>query len=177
MSERPTSSALFKNFEPELRRVIARQLGRKLRADVSVSDIVQMAFKSFFVYIEKEKCRNCQSQDFWRILVRIAINKIRDVGVVVHGPIGPLPTEVQDAAPPPELAIELAEAIEWALKGFSERDREMVGMVLEDYKVIEIADKTGWSRHTVRRVLNRFGDRLKRSLHDSSHRFSTSDSD
>src|SRR5262249_2708825 len=64
--------------------------------------------------------------------------------------------------PSPSEVTQLLEPVEQLLRGLDERDRQIVELRLQEYKVPEISQRVGRTERTVHRVLERVRKRLER---------------
>jgi len=72
--------------------------------------------------------------------------------------------------PSPEEVVVLMDELESLLTGLPNPEPEIVRLRLEGRSSPEIAQEVGCSRWTVRRVLDRFGDRLQKRMERDSER-------
>jgi RNA polymerase sigma-70 factor (ECF subfamily) len=144
---------------------------------VDPEDVVQSAYRSFFARLAAGQFTLDEWGEVWGLLVRITLRKCghkleharamrrdatREVSMAASNddsgdcwqPIARNPTPVE--------ALVLAETVESLLKGFDEREQEMVGLRLQGHTEREISEKVGRSERTVRRVLERLRHRVER---------------
>jgi len=142
---------------------------------------VQSAFRTFFRRADQWQFQHDRTGAIWHLLVRITLNKIRSKGVFYAAQRRDAAAEFQlgdndfDVAmvahePTPEEAAALADLIEKTLDGASETESQTLELALQGFTASEIASQVGCSRWTVRRMLDRIGQRLFAQLHpeDSS---------
>jgi RNA polymerase sigma factor (sigma-70 family) len=74
---------------------------------------------------------------------------------------------VMDTEPTPAEAAEFADQMHQLLFGMDEEERQVVTMRLERYTYAEMAEQLGCSERTIRRIVKRVQERLKRMLEES----------
>lgn len=75
--DQDASYELFNRYVSRLITMVHRRMSSRLTRRVDAEDIVQSAFRSFFVGVEKNKFQIDQSGDLWRLLVVMSLNKLR----------------------------------------------------------------------------------------------------
>jgi RNA polymerase sigma factor (sigma-70 family) len=151
---------VYTRYFDRLHRAAERLIGKRLRRVYAPEDAAQSALASFFRGMAKGRYHFDQSGRLWGLLVTIMRHKLQE-----HGGAGPEqlpePEEIIDGHPPPEKAVELADAIEAATAGLKPRHLEICRLFYqEELSLGEIAARVERSRWTVRRVLDEFGSRL-----------------
>jgi RNA polymerase sigma factor (sigma-70 family) len=74
---------------------------------------------------------------------------------------------VADTLPTPAEAAEFADQMRQLLFGMEEEERQVVTMKLEQFTYAEMAERLGCSERTIRRIVKRVQERLKRMLEES----------
>jgi len=147
---------------------LSRQMARRLEPD----DIVQSVFRSFFRRARAGDFVVPHSQSLWALLVRITVNKVRrqskrhraqrrNVAAEIDQCDATLLAEILAREPTHAEAVSLAEEVQFVLAPLDNVKREMVTLCLQGYSCSEIASALGYSRWTVRRVLDRVGEQLR----------------
>jgi RNA polymerase sigma-70 factor (ECF subfamily) len=146
-----------------------------LRQRLEADDIVQEVFAIFFRRVKSGRYDVPAGQELWRLLLVIALNKIRAQGnyhraarrdvrltagqqVLEKGGLCGADTE-------PTLLLELT--INEALQSLPPELREVILLRIEGYEVAEIAARVGRSKRTVERVLQGFRSRLAAALEEA----------
>lgn len=151
------------------------QIGVRLGRRVGAEDIVQSVFRTFFRRTAKGELPVDQSGSLWHLLAKITINKIRrqreyhcagkrDIKTEVYANEEVLAPEIVAHEPTPEEAAVLVEEWEALLVGLEKPEPDIVRLGFQGYSSSEIARQVGCSRWTVRRVLDRIGERLQQRL-------------
>jgi RNA polymerase sigma-70 factor (ECF subfamily) len=148
----------------------ARDLGWRLDAD----DIVQSVFHSFFDGASRGGYDVASGEDLWRLLLVIALNKIRAQGAFhraakrdVRRTVG---ADALDEVRPPayrddgEAYTMLVLVVREALAHLPEVSRRIVELRIDGYEVAEIAQQTGRAKRTVERNLQEFRKHLANLL-------------
>ncbi len=161
---------LFARYSRRLILLADKQLSQKLASRLEGEDVVQSAFRSFFRRDARGDFRIDASLDLWRLLVKITINKARakarhhttegrDVGVETAQSDSALADLLAQSPGPEEVAL-LGDQIDALLRGLPEQYGSVLRLRLEGLSRTEVASRLGISRHTVRRILKLFQDRL-----------------
>jgi len=177
--DQQAAEELYHRYAQRLCQLAERQMAPRLRRRVGADDVVQSVFRTFFRRTEKGEYPIDHSGSLWRLLVKITMNKIRHQGERHRAAKRNVEAEVDIMAagvspeafaedPSPEAAVWLMDELEALLAGCDVSEGEMLTLCLEGYSTTEIAQRKGCSRHTVRRVLNRFGRQLQRNLEENS---------
>lgn len=160
------SDAAEEIFARYVNRLIAFARGRlsaKLRRRVDPEDVVQSAYRSFFLHAASDEFALTYSGDLWRLLVEITLNKLyRQVerhtaakrNIEREAASGSLP-EFAAASPEPSPveAVALVEQVHLVLERLTEDQRAVVIASLQGHTVDEISESLAKSPRTVRRLL------------------------
>jgi RNA polymerase sigma-70 factor (ECF subfamily) len=168
---------VFHRFADRLIGLAHRRLGRKVLPKVGAEDVVQSAFKSFFVRYSEGQFELGNWDGLWGLLVTITLRKCWRQARRFHGPVhdvdreaGPAPAgetvddgwEGLSREPTPEEAATLAETVEQLLGGLGERERQVCELRLEGYTVPEISERVGRTEFTVEGILKKIRRSLRR---------------
>jgi RNA polymerase sigma-70 factor (ECF subfamily) len=161
---------LYFRYSQRLQALAARQSGSDLAVRVDPEDIVQSVFRTFFRRVSLGQYDVPEGSDLWRLLLVIALNKIRalgahhraakrDVRQTARGEA--FDKALQTTTGPNELALaELRLDIDELLQQLPQSQRTIIQLRIEDHTVEEIARRTGRSHRTVERALQDFRTRL-----------------
>jgi len=168
---------LFETHAARLIGLVRRHLSEKLAHRFDAEDVVQSAFRSFFVGTREGRYLLQHSGDLWKLLVAISLHKLqhqvarhraarRDVDREEAGGIDSRWFDhFQDRLQSPPLtedALAVAEEIETILTQLTPTEQRMFELRLEGYTLDEIAADTGRSQRTARRVMERIRAGLTR---------------
>jgi RNA polymerase sigma factor (sigma-70 family) len=169
------AAELFRRYSRRLTALAQSRLSRALAARVDAEDVVQSAYRSFFVLAGDGGVLLHERGDLWRLLVRITLRKVyrsarrhradcRSVARDRH------PNEMEAVAlsqePTPADAAALLDELRGALAPLDVLQRRVVEMRLRGDEIETIAAEVGRSTRTVRRILAAFGGELERRLSD-----------
>jgi RNA polymerase sigma-70 factor (ECF subfamily) len=164
------AARVFDSFARRLVELARQHLDGRLRQKVDPEDVVQSAYRSFFVRYRDGQFTLLSWDSLWGVLTRITVRKCvnraehfraarRDVRREV--PLEPTPGEIAAVGqffahePTPVEAAALAETVEHLMSDLDEREREMLALALQGYIPREISPRVGRSERTVQRLLDR----------------------
>jgi RNA polymerase sigma-70 factor (ECF subfamily) len=162
---------LFRRYMDQLVGLARSRMTSRLSRRIDPEDVVQSAFRSFFVASRAGRFELRQGGDIWRLLVAITLNKLHDQ--VKRNSSGKRDSKRETAldsltdlllthGPTPLDAMTLAEEVETLMRGLGKLDRQVIELRLQGDTRAAIAEKTGRSVRTVTRIL----DRVKKHLED-----------
>jgi DNA-directed RNA polymerase specialized sigma24 family protein/predicted Ser/Thr protein kinase len=160
------AAEIYDRYLARLIGLVRKRLSSKLVRRVDPEDIVQSAYRSFFLRAREEQYVLDRAGDLWRLLVGITLKKLygqvewhtaarRSVGreepvasAVVRAlePVAPQPTPVEEVA--------LFEQLEQVMKQLSPLAARVVKLSLRGNTIEEIADAAQRSQRTIRRILD-----------------------
>jgi eukaryotic-like serine/threonine-protein kinase len=153
---------IFARYVERLTRLARSRLAAQLAARVDPEDIVQSAYRSFFVAARQGRFHLHQSGDLWRLLVEVTLHKLyrqaarhragrRTIQRERATSDGSIWQRVAGGEPTPEQAAIATEELEVVLAKLPPRGREVVVLVLQGYEQREIAARLRCTDRTVRR--------------------------
>ena len=162
---------LHHRYAVRLCRLAERQLDQRLGRRVEADDIVQSVFRTFFRRTEQGEYPIEDSGSLWSLFVQITLNKVRkqsqrhrakkrDIRRETYPDADPRKPEWLARDPTPEEASLLIDELESLLNGLRDPEPEIIRLCLEGHSTSDIAASVGCTRWTIRRVLNRIGNRL-----------------
>ncbi len=165
-----THSAFFREHAPRLEALIRGRLAPRFRSRFDADDVVQSAFRSFFLRPTPAVSALSKETDLWPLLAEIAVRKLaqqirrhqaqrRDVRADRH------PDEIL-AVPGdgPDDAASLTEIVERVQLDLDPKSREAFLLRLQGHEILEIAEHQQISERTVRRQLVLAKELLQRLL-------------
>jgi RNA polymerase sigma-70 factor (ECF subfamily) len=168
---------VFDRFAHRLVALTRRQLNRLLARKVDPEDVVQSAFKSFFVRHRAGKLDVGDSDGLWNLLTLITLRKCADraeyflaerrdaarEATQPDGDDGPYACLVAlDREPRPDEALILAETIEHLFRDLSAHERPILELSLQGYTAPEISARLGRAERSVRRLREHIRKRIER---------------
>jgi RNA polymerase sigma factor (sigma-70 family) len=163
-------------FSQKLIALAASRLSEKLARRVDAEDVVQSAYRSFFVGAKKGRYVLERSGDLWRLLVRITLRKVyrqaerhgtkkrglkKERVVPEDASQSGMAAQVESPDPTPAEAATLADEVESILSSLEAQHRPILELRLQGYKIEEIAAEQKCSERTVRRVLDSIKTRIE----------------
>src|SRR5262245_52676674 len=167
---------LFGRFTHQLIALALRRLDAGLRYKVDPEDVVQSAYKSFFVRYGAGNLDAVNWNSLWGLLTLITVRKCaeraayhragcRDAAREVSPPRGDEPgrwAEPFGHEPSPHEAAVLSETIEQLLAGLDDEERPVLEMSLQGYTTREVSERLGRAERTVRLLREGVRHRLER---------------
>jgi RNA polymerase sigma-70 factor (ECF subfamily) len=170
---------LFGRYAQQLTRLAERHLSRRVASRENGEDVVQSVFRTFFRRNVAGEFQIDNSDQIWRLLVRITLRKarakgryhtagVRNVGAEVAGDDRAWLLAAASRLPGPEEAVILVDQIEALLRDLPPLYCQVLDMRLQGQGVTEIAAELRVARQTVYRVLDLLQERLADSDLESS---------
>src|SRR4051812_39163412 len=164
---------VFDRFARRLVAVARRRFDWRLAHRVDPEDVVQSAFKSFFIRHREGTLQLEDWDGLWSLLTLITPRKCvdrveyfraerRDVRREATGTEGPdQPWQLAlDREPRPEEAAALAETVEQLFQAVSDDDRPILELSLQGYTAAEIGIRLGRALRSVQRIREQIRKRL-----------------
>lgn len=172
------ASEIVDRYVVRLIALARRKLSPKLRRRLDPEDIVQSAYRSFFLHADSGEYVLRRSGDLWRLLAAVTLHKLygqverhtaqrRDVGreTDVGGAVGSeTPAAAASREPSPAEVAAAIEQLHLAMQQLSSTQREVLRMRLQGQTTEEIAAAIHRSERTVRRCLETARQRLEHDL-------------
>jgi RNA polymerase sigma-70 factor (ECF subfamily) len=170
------SRAVFERFTRRLIGLARSHLDAQLRHKIDPEDVVQSAYKSFFIRYGDGALAAEGWDGLWGILTCITVRKCADRVRYHRADCRDLARETQAAPsgadepwrevagrePTPEEAAVLAETVGRLLEGLDEGERGIVELSMQGYSTQEISAELGRAERSVRRLRERVRKRLDR---------------
>jgi RNA polymerase sigma-70 factor (ECF subfamily) len=167
---------VFHRYAGRLIGLARDHLGKVVRPKVDAEDVVQSAFKSFFLRHADGEFELENWESLWGLLVVITLRKCGREVRRFRGPCRDARKELparasEDSAdtgweiiarePTPLEAVTLAETVENLMRGLSEREREVLELRLQGNTVPQISNRIGRTEFTVEGILKKIRKRLR----------------
>jgi RNA polymerase sigma-70 factor (ECF subfamily) len=164
---------VFERFAGRLIGLARGQFNQLLSRKVDPEDVVQSAYKSFFVRHRAGKLEVGDWDGLWHLLTLITLRKCADRAEYFRAKRRDAAREAGsdkpdawlaalDREPSPEEAVILAETVEGLFRDVSAHERPVLELSLQGYSVPEICERLGRAERTVRRLRERVRKRLER---------------
>jgi RNA polymerase sigma-70 factor (ECF subfamily) len=173
--EDAAADEVFRRFAGGLIGLARRRFSRRLAHKVDPEDVVQSAYKSFFIRHREGKLRVGNWDGLWGLLALITLRKCadrveylqaerRNVLREVSAPEGQSqPWELAaDREPSPYEASVLAETVEQLYRSIDADERQVLELSLQGYAAEEISRRLGRALRSVQRLRERIRKRLER---------------
>lgn len=171
---------LFTRYTRQLVALARRRLDDRLAGKVDAEEVVQSAYKSFFVRQRAGQLEVGNWKSLWGLLTVITLRKVADRAAHFGAEKRdarretPQPTGDQSPAwqmsigrePGPEEAALLAETVEELMRGLDADERPILELSLCGYNTVEISEKLQRAERSVRRLRERIRKRLLRMQED-----------
>jgi RNA polymerase sigma-70 factor (ECF subfamily) len=173
--DQEAATLVFNRFTQRLIALARSRLDQRMRQKLDPEDVVNSAYKSFFVRNREGKFHLESWDSLWGMLTVItvrkcgrAIDRFHTQKQDVEREVAPpregdgLIYEALASDPTPSEAALLAETVENLLRGLPEVEQTILALTLQGYSIAEIKAQVGRTERTVQRVLERVRKRLQR---------------
>ncbi len=161
------AETLFLRYANRLTALARKNLSPKLSRRFDPEDVVQSAYRSFFIRARDGRFSIQRSGDLWRLLVAITLRKLwrkvdfheagmRAIDREEHLALLPSGEQVDAFCrePSAEDVVALADGLEQVMEALGDEQRHVLQLRLCDYTIEEIAAETHRSERTIRRWLD-----------------------
>jgi RNA polymerase sigma factor (sigma-70 family) len=168
---------VFVRFAARLAGLARRHLDGRLAVKVDPEDVVQSAYKSFFLRQREGELDVGSWDGLWGVLTVITLRKCADRAAYYHAEKRDVARETRantestpavydlalDREPNPEEAAALAETVEALFRSIDDPDeRAILELSLQGHTATEISEQLGRAERSVRRLRERVRKRLER---------------
>jgi RNA polymerase sigma factor (sigma-70 family) len=151
---------------------VRKQLPDRLRPRVDPEDVVQSVFRNLFRRLKDEPRAFEDSERVWRLLTVLTYHKVRALIKYHQRARRDVRKErpqaegrvCSDREPGPEETASLEDLLDHFLRDLPQPQRQMVTLRLEGADLSDIARRCDCSRSTVRRVLTKVQDLVRKEL-------------
>jgi RNA polymerase sigma-70 factor (ECF subfamily) len=163
---------LYIRYAKRLRSLARNKSSTKLARRMDAEDIVQSVFRIFFAGAKGGLYDVPDGEDLWKLLLAIALNKIRDVNSYHRAAKRDvrITAELERLAPATdtddeEFAVSfLRMVVNDTLKRLSPAERQMIELRMDGYDMDEMCARLHRSKRTVERILQQARVRLKQEF-------------
>lgn len=176
---------VFIRFASRLAGLARRHLDARLAVKVDPEDVVQSAYKSFFIRQRDGGLDVGNWDSLWGVLTLITLRKcadraayfragkrdvVREASPGAAGDSSPMLVQLAlDREPQPDEAAVLAETVEALFRSIGDADeRAILELSLQGCTATEISEQLGRAERSVRRLRERIRKRLERMQADDS---------
>jgi len=167
------ATAIFDRYVARLIALARSRIGPKLKRRIDAEDVVQSAYRSFFVHAKKNEYQLAESGDLWRLIASITLNKLysqvekqtaakrsidreESADSVAYNAISPEPTAAE--------VVAVLEQLHLATKGLSADELFAITASLQGQSVAEISVSLKKSDRTIRRLLAEGRQKIEQQL-------------
>src|SRR5262245_53695253 len=181
--EEAAVAEFWREYGGRLNRLADRHLSPQLQRRVGSDDVIQSVCRTFFRRAREGQFKLPDAEALWRLLCVITLTKCRlvarfhlrgrrtlDREQPLDGRPGETagPAEAVAAQLPPDQSAEMGDELARLLAALDPEEQQVVDLKLQEHTNGEIAQKTGCSERTVRRIVQRVQSRLRGILDESS---------
>jgi RNA polymerase sigma factor (sigma-70 family) len=163
------ASQLFERYAERLIRLASAKMSKQLQRKVDPDDVVQSAFRSFFVRAQKGDCTVTKPGDLWGLLVAFTYNKIRkqvqhyaaqrrdyrrEHGLSDEG------VAILRSAPSAQAAAILIEELRRFLAAVKPEHRRILELYLQGNSYTAISAETKWTTTRVGQIVREYQKKL-----------------
>lgn len=172
------ASVMFDRYVCRLIALARARISPKLAARIDPEDVVQSAYRSFFVRVRSEEVTLRRSGDLWRLLAAFTMNKLRgqierhtaqrrdvdrerNVQILIEAGAQ---AAIASGEPTPDEAAAITEEMQRLMSSLQPIERHVLQLRLQGATVGEISIDVSRSERTVRRLLERMRVALESRL-------------
>jgi RNA polymerase sigma factor (sigma-70 family) len=174
--DQQAATELFRRYASQLIGLARSRLSAKLAPRVDPEDVVQSAYRSFFVGVRAGEYELGGEGDLWHLLVAITLNKLqqqrvrhqakkRDVraerGFGSEDSLLGIQLQVLARVPSPLEALTLVDQVEQVMRSLTPVERQVLELRLQGHHLGEIATQTRRSLRSVCRAIEQIKQRLE----------------
>lgn len=176
--DQAAAADLFQRYVDRLVALARSRLTGSLGRRVDPEEVVQSAYRSFFNANADGRYQSERGEDLWGLLAAITLHKVsrqvellragkrawdREVQFGTEDSLLGLQVGGLAAQPSPAEAVALVDEVEHLMRLLKPQERPVLELRLQGFQLQEIADRTGRSVRTVRRILERVKQVLDRA--------------
>jgi len=165
---------LFQRYVDRLMALARSRLSQQLAPRIDPEDVVQSAYRSFFMGARAGRFEPQRGGDLWRVLVAITLHKLQDqvdrhtagkrsvaAEQALDGDPNMPPVPLLSREPSPLEALTLWDEVEQLLRQLDPLPRRLLELRLQGHSLEEIAVALQCSERTVIRILKRIKQQLE----------------
>ena len=168
------ATTLHDRYLLRLMNLVGQHLSRKFNPRLGPEDVVQSVFRSMFRLTRAGRFEFDGENDFWKLLLTMALNKVRNKVRREQADKRDPAKETGNTQSPaiqgfavsrfgeplsPAEVVEFADTLEFVLQNLTEEEQQLIQMRMEGLTQKEIAEKMGVDARTIRRRFANIRDR------------------
>jgi len=157
---------IFDKYCERLLQMARKRIGQRLNSRLDAEDVLQSAFRTFFVHVKNEEFTFNTEDDLFKLLVRITVHKTlrqiafhkaakRDPSAEI-GNSDSAYDQLQQVArqePTPEAELELIEQFEGLMQKLTPFEQQVLELKVKGHSSSEIAEQLNSYERKIRRAL------------------------
>ncbi|HEY2841982.1 MAG TPA: protein kinase [Pirellulales bacterium] len=172
--ESQAATEIFNRYVARLVALARSRISKKLRRRVDPQDVVQSAYRSFFVHARQDEFQVERAGDLWRLLAKITLHKLhRQIerqtaakrALARDASLDLVAERAVAVEPSAAEAVAFAEELQLAVRSLLPNEQKILAWMLAGWTESKMASELGKSERTVRRLLaaveRKFEDRLR----------------
>ncbi len=169
------ATAIFDRYVGRLLALARSRIGPKLKRRVDAEDVVQSAYRSFFVHAKSEEYQLAEAGDLWRLLASITLHKVHKqverqsaakrsinredfANIAAHN--------LESAEPSASEVVGIVEELQSVLATLTPHERRVLTSRLRGDSIEQISHSLGKSNRTIRRFLATAKQKIEKRLLD-----------
>jgi len=167
------ATSLFQRYVARLTALARSRIGQRLQRRIDPEDVVQSAYRSFFLHAQTGDYEVAEAGDLWRLLAAITLHKLhrqverhtagkRNLEREANSSL--LAAEALTPEPTAAEVVALCEGLEQAINDLAYDERAALGGLLAGRSVEDLAAVLGKTDRTARRVVVRLREKLEQRL-------------
>jgi DNA-directed RNA polymerase specialized sigma24 family protein len=166
------ATAIFDRYVTRLEALARTRLGHSIKRRVDPEDVVQSAFRSFFIHARESEFALKAKGDLWRLLAAITLNKLHGQVEKQSAQKRSARRELADASdllrqiesPSSADVVAVCEEFHLALRSLSPIEQRALALELEGQSLDKISRALGKSSRSTRRYLADAREKIERRL-------------
>jgi RNA polymerase sigma factor (sigma-70 family) len=170
------ATAIFDRYVARLLALARTRIGPKLKRRVDAEDVVQSAYRSFFVHAKGDEYQLAEAGDLWRLLASITLHKVHKQverqsaakrSIDREEPATIAAENLETPEPSASEVVGIVEELQSVLATLTPHERQVLTARLQGDSLDQIGHRIGKSNRTIRRFLVTAKQKIeKRLLHD-----------
>lgn len=155
------AAEIFDRYVRRLVELARQRISTRLARRIDPEDVVQSAYRSFFIHARDGEFALQRAGDLWRLLAAITLNKLHGQverhtaarRAINKEELTGIDPETQTREPTPDEVAGINEQLQLMMSGLNQPARQSLEMRLQGKTIEEIAVAINRSQRTVRRLL------------------------
>jgi RNA polymerase sigma factor (sigma-70 family) len=162
-SHHEAANAIFDRYVIRLIALVRSRIGRRLGRRIDAEDVVQSAYRSFFVHAKNNEYQLAHAGDLWGLLARITLNKLYGQiekhtaakrSIANEEQADAISASAEAPEPSPAEVVAIVEELHLIVKDLPPPQQQVLTSYLQGQSITEISHSVGKAERTVRRMLS-----------------------